>query len=453
VRVRRGTFPLAASRATLLRVTNGLKTPSALADLASRGLVRPAAGEPEPVYAFRHALIQEAAYASLTRQERRRLHREIGLVLEGRPRAAGADASLLARHFGEAGEVEKAVPYAIEAASHAVDVLAFDEALSLLEKVEGLTRDAERSDLRRSVLERRGDVYARMRLGTRAITVYREALDLGARPADPTADLHLNVKILRAAAAVRWAVDRAAYRAAFEATRASRRSLEQALPRLGAAPLVDRVHTFAALSLDAWRNIEPPDWPAAARYAERAAALAEESGDPVLNSIALEALGDAELGRGDLPAYRVSALRRLALLEHPAFVDRLQRADALRGAGAALMYLGRYEEALDLLRQAEASAEAIQAVDQQFNALSLACQCAFRLDRWDDVLALEARWTELERHAPSERTGPLCFPMALAAVVHELRGEVEMATRLRRRSYAIMLGMGAVESWRSNAHY
>ena len=49
--------------------------------LESVGLVELYQTEPELEYLFRHVLIQEAAYASMVRYERRRLHHLVGEVL------------------------------------------------------------------------------------------------------------------------------------------------------------------------------------------------------------------------------------------------------------------------------------------------------------------------------------------------------------------------------------
>ena len=61
--------------------------------LESKGLIRLAAIDPELEYLFRHALVQDAAYESLLKQERRALHRQVGEALEqlypGAPRRAG----------------------------------------------------------------------------------------------------------------------------------------------------------------------------------------------------------------------------------------------------------------------------------------------------------------------------------------------------------------------------
>lgn len=70
---------------------------------------------PEPPgasYAFRHALIRDAAYGTLLREQRQKLHARIAAVLEERfPHLATQQPELLGHHCAEAGLVEKAVGY------------------------------------------------------------------------------------------------------------------------------------------------------------------------------------------------------------------------------------------------------------------------------------------------------------------------------------------------------
>src|SRR3954447_13128973 len=54
----------------------------ALDRLVVAGLIRQAAQDPDLEFLFRHVLVQEAAYASLLKQDRRRLHAQVGTVLE-----------------------------------------------------------------------------------------------------------------------------------------------------------------------------------------------------------------------------------------------------------------------------------------------------------------------------------------------------------------------------------
>jgi class 3 adenylate cyclase/tetratricopeptide (TPR) repeat protein len=83
------------------------------------------------VYAFRHALTQEAAYGSLLERHRRTRHGMVGCALEqlylGRTEEV---AELLALHFGRSNEAEKGVDYAILAAEKAQRRWANNEALS-----------------------------------------------------------------------------------------------------------------------------------------------------------------------------------------------------------------------------------------------------------------------------------------------------------------------------------
>ena len=73
-----------------------------LATLESAHLIRTAQLQPELEYVFRHALVQEAAYESLLRNNRRMLHLTIGEVLEQLyPDRLDEFAPVLGNHFDE----------------------------------------------------------------------------------------------------------------------------------------------------------------------------------------------------------------------------------------------------------------------------------------------------------------------------------------------------------------
>ena len=75
--------------------------------LEARGLIRVASFEPELEYLFRHALLQDTAYESLLKQERRALHDVVGQTLEQLyPERVGELAAVLAMHYEEAGETD-----------------------------------------------------------------------------------------------------------------------------------------------------------------------------------------------------------------------------------------------------------------------------------------------------------------------------------------------------------
>jgi tetratricopeptide (TPR) repeat protein len=99
--------------------------------LDAEGLIRQVQMDPEIEYLFRHVLMQEAAYGSLLKQDRRRLHLAVGEVLE-REYAHHLDdlAPLLARHFDQAEDGVKAQRYFIRAAEAAARKNANAEAMA-----------------------------------------------------------------------------------------------------------------------------------------------------------------------------------------------------------------------------------------------------------------------------------------------------------------------------------
>src|SRR3990172_55440 len=104
---------------------------SQLDTLLASGLVQLAAAQPELEYLFRHALIQDAAYHSLVKADRKQLHRAVGDALEAlySDQAASRElAPLLAQHYDLAGEDGRALRYFTLAADAAARVYANPEA-------------------------------------------------------------------------------------------------------------------------------------------------------------------------------------------------------------------------------------------------------------------------------------------------------------------------------------
>ena len=107
--------------------------------LEAKGLIRLATLRPELEYLFRHALVQDAAYGSLLKQERRDLHGRVGGALEELyPERVGELAPVLAMHFEQAGENEKAIDYYATGADHALEQNAIQEAYAAYERAAGL---------------------------------------------------------------------------------------------------------------------------------------------------------------------------------------------------------------------------------------------------------------------------------------------------------------------------
>lgn len=84
----------------------------------------------ESAYQFKHNLIQESAYSSLLKNDRRALHRACAEALErAYPNDLDEYAALLAKHFAEAGDDAKTFAYARRAGDVAFRVHALAEAL------------------------------------------------------------------------------------------------------------------------------------------------------------------------------------------------------------------------------------------------------------------------------------------------------------------------------------
>jgi class 3 adenylate cyclase/predicted ATPase len=86
---------------------------------------------PDASYAFKHALIQDAAYQSLLRSTRHHYHRQIAQALQERfPEIAEAQPELVAHHYTEAALRSQAIPWWQAAGQKAVQRSANAEAVS-----------------------------------------------------------------------------------------------------------------------------------------------------------------------------------------------------------------------------------------------------------------------------------------------------------------------------------
>ena len=98
----------------------------ALAELQRRELIREKQLLPQHLYVYKHALTQEAAYASLLLSRRREIHLQVALCLE---RSNPDQLHNIARHFIEAQEQPRAVPYLVKAGDQAAREYSTSEAI------------------------------------------------------------------------------------------------------------------------------------------------------------------------------------------------------------------------------------------------------------------------------------------------------------------------------------
>jgi class 3 adenylate cyclase/tetratricopeptide (TPR) repeat protein len=428
-----------------------------LSTLLRMELIREAARVPEIEYAFRNPLTQEAVYKTILIKRRRAFHRRVGEAMESiyADRLDGLF-SLLAHHFALANEREKAIDYYRKAAKQAVALFAYDDAIQNLRGALELIEEGKQTETHMILLEELGDVYRLLRDIGQAIAIYHDSLHLWEYlpDADEIIAVRLHRKIVQLATEAKWNVDLDIYRQVQELALESLNELEPRLSALKHEPNAEVVRALTTLSFEAWRSRMPPDWERAQRFAQFAVDMAEELADPVVLSPALGALCNVLDGRSLLRDHLQVALRRLEVSMDSRVDDPIERTDAVSGAGMALMYVGEYEQAIPRLLEAEALAVKAQSIGQQTAAIGLQSHCAFRLDRWDEVIALEEKWRELERRYPRQRVGPTCFSAALSGSVHGLRGDLETANAYAKESYDFMVGVsGPPEEWQRNQHY
>ena len=111
----------------------------ALSQLTSADLVLRRGRPPHATYTFKHALIQDAAYATLLKSRRQQLHSRIAQALTERfPERAVAEPELLAHHYTEAGATEQAIDQWLRAGQRAAERSANVEAVAHLRRGLGL---------------------------------------------------------------------------------------------------------------------------------------------------------------------------------------------------------------------------------------------------------------------------------------------------------------------------
>jgi ABC-type transport system substrate-binding protein/class 3 adenylate cyclase len=109
-----------------------------LSELQWLQLVVEERGGAAPEYRFRHGLVQEAAYVTLVEARRRDLHLRVGEALVELHRDSPAEVyGLLARHFAEADEPERAAEFLLKAGDAARAVYAHEEAIVLYRRALG----------------------------------------------------------------------------------------------------------------------------------------------------------------------------------------------------------------------------------------------------------------------------------------------------------------------------
>lgn len=243
-------------------------------------------------YTFVHALLRQVLRQGLTAGRRARLHQRIGEAYEA---LGAADAHLvaLAHHFTEAGDIERATRYALAAGLQAMGTLAFEVAVSLLER--GVACIDAALDPDRA---RRADLLLALADARRLVGDVNGARQAASRAADDARAIG-SATHLAGAAMLHTGLGMAG-----RPEPAVRALCEEALAALGPAASGLRVQVLArlALQLALWEG----EGPAGSALAEEALRLARTLGEAGALHTALFARAVALMG-----SHHVDERRRL----------------------------------------------------------------------------------------------------------------------------------------------
>jgi tetratricopeptide (TPR) repeat protein len=310
--------------------------------LQSADLIRLLTCEREREYSFRHALLQDAAYHLLLRGERQALHRDVGEVLERLfPDRREELAAVLAYHFEQAEELDRAVHYLVAAGSYALKRFANREARDLLD------RAAEHLDSSRV----EDDATLRVETG-----LGRARAGFSYIPFDESLALLEDTLVTAEAlgddgvmAAVHLQIGRVRHgRGESYATSPKlRESLDEAL-RLGSS-LGDDAVRAVPLSLIGSARLASGDHAAAIQCLAQALPILEALDDYADAALTAGTLSRAPARSGDFAAARTASERSLALAEHSGDPNVLLDNQIFSGLVAAEQ--GNLDLAVELTRE------------------------------------------------------------------------------------------------------
>jgi class 3 adenylate cyclase len=172
-----------------------------LAALTGLGVIEPSDRAPGE-FVFRHAVLRDVVYNSMSFTERRQLHDSIGSCIEERPHTEDISA-LLGRHFFYARRADKAIRYLIAAGEIAIRHYANEEAVELLTRADELVQgpadtgaDGGMSNAERAHLSR---LLGRAFLGLMRCAECQTHSEIGLRLAGfpaPASSLRIAVRLL-----------------------------------------------------------------------------------------------------------------------------------------------------------------------------------------------------------------------------------------------------------------
>src|SRR5262249_35296301 len=118
---------------TAVAPMSGPAMAASLSQLTALELIFVRGESSDPIYTFKHALVQDAAYDTMVRGKRQQLHRRIADALINQfPEVVKAQPELIAHHLMQAGLSERAIEFLRKAGQLAVERSANLEAIEHL---------------------------------------------------------------------------------------------------------------------------------------------------------------------------------------------------------------------------------------------------------------------------------------------------------------------------------
>ena len=259
-----------------------------LADLAGAGLIRDTSRDSEREYTFHHALTCQAIYDTILLSRRRTIHLQTGEAIEQLlPDKIEQNSALLATHFEQAGEHERALDYYKMAAENAVNLYASSEAAVHYGSAIRSAREAGLGEVALAELYReRGVVYETMGDFDRALADQKKALSLAQAAGDRRAEWQALIVLGELWSSRDYERTGVYFREALELARESGDLAEVAIS-------LNRVGNWHV-------NVERPA--EGMKYHREALEIFEELGDRAGAAATFDLMGIANLVGGDLAA-------------------------------------------------------------------------------------------------------------------------------------------------------
>ena len=429
---RRGSSAHAKSRRKPRATRRAMPLRAQLDDLEVSGLIHRAQLLPEIEYLFRHALVQEAAYGSLLKQQRRALHQVIGETLERvYPERLDDLAPILAAHFAEAEDAERALRYYRRAGDRAARRYALPEAIMHYRRALELAFVANHAAELETVYLALGRALEMNGEYTGALRLYVDMEDRARQLLEPSMEL---------AALIARATIRSAPTSAFdeyEARALSERGLTLA------RQLGDRAAEAKVLWNMALLAKFSGDWPQMIVFGEPAAQLARELGMRELLATILNDTYAGYTADGRMSSAREALAEANAVWRELGNLPML--ADNLATLALQETLLGNYDTGLEYAEEAHAIS---RSVDNAWNqSYSLWAMGSIYFERGDVDKALQSLTDSITF---GERAGfavARVYGRGILALAYGYLGDFGRAIDLARESAS--LAVHELSGWHS----